>query len=72
MRTLTVRRSPALILLAATLLAAFLVLFAWPQPAAAHDSLIDSNPAADSTVETLPVELSLTFSAALIGGAEGQ
>ena len=68
MRTLTVRRSPAPILLAATLLAAFLVLFAWPQPAAAHDSLIDSNPAADSTVETLPDELSLTFSAALIGG----
>ncbi|GAB3633760.1 hypothetical protein GCM10027421_31130 [Microbacterium shaanxiense] len=68
MRTLTVRRSPAPILLAATLLAAVLVLFAWPQPAAAHDALIDSNPAADSTVETLPDELSLTFSAALIGG----
>ncbi|WP_307357296.1 copper resistance CopC family protein [Microbacterium murale] len=68
MRTLTVRRSPAPIALAATLLLAFLMLFAWPQPAAAHDSLVDSDPAADSTVETLPTELTLTFSAALIGG----
>ena len=68
MRTLTVRRSPAPIALAATLLAAFVILFAWPQPAAAHDSLIDSNPAADSAVDTLPEELTLTFSAALIGG----
>lgn len=54
--------------LAATLLAAFAFLFAWPQSAAAHDSLVDSNPAADSTVDTLPAELTLTFSAALIPG----
>ncbi len=67
-RTLTFRRSTASVALAATLLAAFVFLFAWPQPAAAHDALIDSSPAADSTVDTLPEELTLTFSAALIGG----
>ncbi|MDP3951253.1 copper resistance CopC family protein [Microbacterium sp.] len=68
MRTLTLRRSPAPFALATTLLVAFFLLFAWPQSAAAHDSLIDSDPAADSTVETLPSELTLTFSAAPIGG----
>lgn len=68
MRTLTFRRPTASAALAATLLAAFVFLFAWPQPAAAHDALIDSSPAADSTVDTLPEELTLTFSAALIGG----
>lgn len=68
MRTLTARRSPAPIALAATLLVALFLLFAWPQPAAAHDSLVDSDPAADSTVETLPSELTLTFTAALIDG----
>lgn len=67
-RTLTFRRPAVAAALAATLLAAFIFLFAWPQPAAAHDALIDSSPAADSTVETLPAELTLTFSAALIGG----
>jgi len=50
------------------LLAAFVLLFAWPQSAAAHDSLVDSDPAADSSIELLPPELTLTFSAALIGG----
>ncbi len=67
-RILTVRRSPAPISLAATLLAAFLLLFAWPQSAAAHDSLVASDPAADSTIDTLPEDLTLTFSAALISG----
>jgi methionine-rich copper-binding protein CopC len=67
-RILTVRRSRVPYALAVTLLVAFVMLFAWPQPAAAHDSLVDSDPAADSTVETLPDELTLTFSAALIGG----
>ncbi|KDA06347.1 hypothetical protein DC31_10965 [Microbacterium sp. CH12i] len=71
MRILTLRHSPAPIALAATLLAAFLLLFAWPQPAAAHDALASSDPAADSTVETLPEQLTLTFSAALIGGDGG-
>lgn len=54
--------------MAAILLIAFTLLFAWPQSASAHDSLVSSDPAADSTVETLPSELTLTFSAALIGG----
>lgn len=67
-RTLTSSRSAAPLALAAALLAAFVFLFAWPQPAAAHDPLVESSPAADSTVETLPGELTLTFSAALIGG----
>lgn len=68
MHTLTVRRSTAPIALAAILLAAFALFFAWPQSASAHDSLVSSDPAADSTVETLPSELTLTFSAALIDG----
>ncbi|MGM7699994.1 copper resistance CopC family protein [Microbacterium sp. A84] len=66
--TLQLRRSLAPVALAATLLATLLVLFAWPQSAAAHDALVDSSPAAGSTVETLPDELTLTFSAALISG----
>ena len=63
------RRLPTVpIALAATLLAAFLVLFA-PLSASAHDALTSSSPAADSTVDTLPAELTLTFSAKLIDGA---
>jgi len=53
--------------LAATLLAAFLVLFA-PLSASAHDALVASSPVADSTVETLPSEITLTFSEKLITG----
>lgn len=68
MRTLIIRRSSAPIALAATLLMAFVLLFAWPQSAAAHDSLVGSDPVADSTIETLPEDLTLTFSAALIAG----
>ncbi|MGY1551949.1 copper resistance CopC family protein [Microbacterium sp. A588] len=68
MRTLTLRRPLVPTALAATLLAAFVFLFAWPQSAAAHDALIASDPAADSTIETMPEELTLTFSAALISG----
>ena len=67
-RSRTVTPSTLPLALAATLLAAFVFLFAWPQPAAAHDALVESNPAADSTVDTLPSELTLTFSAALISG----
>lgn len=67
-RTLTLRRPLAPLALAATLLVAFILVFAWPQSAAAHDQLVDSTPAADSTIETLPEELTLTFSAALISG----
>lgn len=62
----TARRLPAApIALAAALLTAFLVLFA-PLSASAHDSLLASSPEADSTVDTLPAELTLTFSAKLI------
>lgn len=35
-------------------------------PAAAHDELLSSDPAADSTVDRLPTELTLTFSGVLI------
>ncbi|KQQ64510.1 copper resistance protein CopC [Microbacterium sp. Leaf320] len=64
----TARRLPAApIALAAALLTAFLVLFA-PLSASAHDSLLASSPEADGTVETLPTELTLTFSAKLIDG----
>nr|WP_314842753.1 copper resistance protein CopC [uncultured Microbacterium sp.] len=62
------RRLPALSLaLAIALLAAFLVMFS-PLSASAHDSLTSSSPEADGTVETLPAELTLTFSADLITG----
>ncbi|MFT4156821.1 MAG: copper resistance protein CopC [Microbacterium sp.] len=54
--------------LAATLLTAFLTLFA-PLPASAHDALLSSSPEADATVETLPAELTLTFSGKLIDAA---
>lgn len=64
----TARRSPVVPLsLAAALLTAFLVLFA-PLPASAHDTLLASSPEADGTVETLPSELTLTFSNKLIDG----
>lgn len=64
----TARRLPLVpVALAATLLAAFLVLFS-PLAASAHDALVSSSPEADSTVETLPNELTLTFSAKLITG----
>lgn len=68
MRTLTSQRSVSPFVLAAALLVAFAFLFAWPQPASAHDGLVESNPAADSTVETLPETLTLTFSAEVIDG----
>ena len=62
----TARRLPAApVALAAALLTAFLVLFA-PLSASAHDSLLASSPEGDSTVDTLPAELTLTFSAKLI------
>lgn len=68
MKTTALRRPAAPIALVATLLAAFLVLFSPPLSASAHDALVSSSPAADSSVETLPAELTLTFSAKLIEG----
>lgn len=53
--------------LAAALLTAFLVLFA-PLSASAHDALVASSPEIDGTVDTLPSELTLTFSNKLITG----
>lgn len=67
MKTVSRRLSPVPIALAAALLTAFLVLAA-PLSASAHDALISSSPEADATVETLPAELTLTFSAKLIDG----
>ena len=67
MKTKALRLSAVPVALAATLLAAFLVLVS-PLSASAHDALVSSTPAADSTVETLPAELTLTFSAKLIDG----
>lgn len=67
MQTTIIRRSTAPLALAAALLAAFLVLFA-PLSASAHDALTASSPEADSTVDVLPAEITLTFSADLITG----
>ncbi|WP_136054471.1 copper resistance CopC family protein [Microbacterium sp. K24] len=67
MKTTALRRSAAPVALAAALLAAFLVLLS-PLSASAHDALVSSSPAADSEVEVLPAELTLTFSAKLIEG----
>ncbi|WP_350352025.1 copper resistance protein CopC [Microbacterium sp. A8/3-1] len=67
MKTHALRLSVVPVALAATLLAAFLVL-ASPLSASAHDALVSSDPAADSQIETLPAELTLTFSAKLIDG----
>ena len=70
MKTKALRRPATSIALAATLLAAFLVLLS-PLSASAHDALVSSSPAADESVETVPSELTLTFSAKLIDGGEG-
>ena len=67
MKTKALRRPATPIALAAGLLAAFLVLFS-PLSASAHDALLSSSPAADSTVKTLPSALTLTFNAKLIDG----
>lgn len=67
MKTAARPRALAPVALAAALLTAFLVLFA-PLSASAHDALVGSSPAAGSTVEVLPSELTLTFSEELITG----
>ena len=67
MKTKALRHPAAPIALAATLLAALLVLFS-PLSASAHDALVSSSPAADESVETVPDVLTLTFSAKLIDG----
>ena len=67
MKTKALRRPATPIALAGALLAAFLVLVS-PLSASAHDALVSSSPAADSSVETVPSDLTLTFSAKLIDG----
>lgn len=57
-----------LITAAGLLLAALLTMTA--APALAHDELIGSNPAAGSTVDRLPAELTLTFSGVLLAEPE--
>lgn len=52
------------------MLLAVLSLVIAPAVASAHDVLVSSSPAVDSSVETLPAELVLTFSANLIEGPQ--
>jgi len=49
--------------LVAALLVAFAVVLATASPAQAHDELLGSDPAADSSLDALPAQLTLTFSA---------
>lgn len=65
--TSAARRPVLPLALAGTLLTALLMLMS-ASPASAHDTLLESSPAADATVETLPENLTLTFSAELISG----
>ena len=55
--------------LAAALLVAFAMLLVPASPAHAHDELIGSSPSADSTVEGVPAQLTLTFSGAIAADA---
>ncbi|GAA3623270.1 hypothetical protein GCM10022200_01860 [Microbacterium awajiense] len=55
-------RSPRLVAVLAAALFAAVALVLPASPAFAHDELIGSSPAADSTVDALPSELTLTFS----------
>lgn len=49
--------------LAAALLVAFGIVLTAASPAQAHDELLGSDPAADSSLDALPAQLTLTFSA---------
>ena len=60
-KALAAPRSLAAVLLAAVLLVFGAILLP-ASPAHAHDELVGSDPAADSTVEALPAQLTLTFS----------
>lgn len=52
--------------LAVTTLSAAVVLFGATAPAAAHDQLLDSNPAPGERVDTAPEQIELTYTAPLI------
>lgn len=56
------RSSARPLALAAAFLLAFAVLLFAGAPAQAHDELLGSDPAADSTVDALPAQISFTFS----------
>ena len=70
MPTVVLRRPVLPAVIIAALLAALLVLLPSTR-ASAHDELVSSDPAAGSTVQTLPAEMTLTFSAALIDSEGG-
>lgn len=63
-RPFAARRSFAAAVLAAAMLVVAAILLP-ALPAHAHDELVSSDPAADSTVETLPAAITLTFSATI-------
>lgn len=69
-RALTRRGSRTAFVAAAAATLVFLPL-ATSAPASAHDQLVASDPAADSTVEVLPDELTLVFSGELIDAGDG-
>lgn len=58
-------RHPFAPLVAVVLATVGMILF--PSPASAHDSIVSSYPAASSSVDTVPDEISITFSAELLG-----
>lgn len=67
---MTARRPlPRPITLLAAVLLSVLALFGASAPAAAHDELVATDPPADATLDALPPQLALTFSAELLGEA---
>ncbi|WP_261166362.1 copper resistance CopC family protein [Microbacterium sp. Marseille-Q6965] len=66
--TRALRRLPAVGAAIAALLALSL---ATATPAFAHDTLVSTDPAAGSTVENMPAELTLTYSAELLDAGDG-
>ncbi|MGF6824402.1 methionine-rich copper-binding protein CopC [Microbacterium sp. ZKA21] len=70
MPTAALKRPLLPAVIAAGMLAALLVLLPSTR-ASAHDELVSSDPPAGSTVQTLPDEMTLTFSAALIASDGG-
>jgi copper resistance protein C len=62
-------RRPSALLAVAALAAAAMIGFA--APASAHDQLVSSDPAAGASVTALPAQITLTFSAELLGDGSG-
>ena len=63
------RRSLRISAATAVLVAAVLAPLFSPSPASAHDALVSTAPAEGETVQTLPEEVTLTFSGTLLAGA---